>query len=253
MGSKQAEFHEAASLEFEAAFVWYLERSERAALRFVRELERAVASIVDSPERFPAAISGTRRCLLREFPFVVVYRELPSGILVIAVAHGAGARTIGKPDFKSYVAFIALLTRAAILFALGQLTQKSPLCTHVQLFLFIHSVKSAMMSGSLRARLPCLRVPILGYKFDTARGHQANKLAVAISAATSRALNPFAATHPQTARVTPFPATHTNSFAPKPFRCHTSGKQGGWGGRSIPPSTTETNLARQYLLLRRIA
>jgi len=88
MGNKQAEFHEAASLEFEAAFVWYLERSERAALRFVREFERAVASIVDSPERFPAAISGTRRCLLQGFPFAVVYRELPSAIQVIAVAHG---------------------------------------------------------------------------------------------------------------------------------------------------------------------
>jgi toxin ParE1/3/4 len=88
MASKQVEFHEAASLEFEAAFAWYFERSERAALRFAREVERAVASIADAPERFPAGASGTRRFLLQRFPFAVVYRELPSVIQVLAVAHG---------------------------------------------------------------------------------------------------------------------------------------------------------------------
>ncbi len=87
MESKPVEFHEAASLEFEAAFAWYFERSERAALRFAREVERAVASIADAPERFPAGTSGTRRFLLQRFPFAVVYRELPSVIQVLAVAH----------------------------------------------------------------------------------------------------------------------------------------------------------------------
>ena len=88
MANKHVEFHEAASLEFEAAFVWYLERSERAAVRFAREVERAVQSIADFPERFPADVRGARRYLLQGFPFVVVYRERSSAIQVIAVAHG---------------------------------------------------------------------------------------------------------------------------------------------------------------------
>lgn len=88
MASKQVEFHEAASLEFEAAFAWYFERSERAALRFARDVERAVAWIAAAPGRFPAGASGTRRLLLQRFPFAVVYRELPSVIQVLAVAHG---------------------------------------------------------------------------------------------------------------------------------------------------------------------
>lgn len=87
MGSKEVEFHEAASLELEAAFAWYLERSERAAMRFAREVERAVISIADAPERFPAGVHSTRRFLLQRFPFVVVYRERPSIIQVVAVAH----------------------------------------------------------------------------------------------------------------------------------------------------------------------
>ena len=87
MGSKRVEFHEAASLEFEAAFVWYLERSERAALRFAREVERAVATISDSPERSPSGPDKTRRFLLQGFPFILFYRVLPSTIQVVAVAH----------------------------------------------------------------------------------------------------------------------------------------------------------------------
>src|SRR5882762_2919957 len=116
-----------------------------------------------------------------------------------------------------------------------------------------------MTFGLLRAPiswLPCLRIPILGYKSETARSRQTHKnIAVAIAAAHSKALSPFAATHPEIARVTPFPATHTNSPVPKSFPCHTSEKQGGWGGPSLPPwsSTTDTNPARRYLLLRRIA
>ena len=88
MGSKEVQFHEAASLEYEAAFAWYFERSERAALRFAREVERAVASIAEAPERFPFGVQDTRRLLLQRFPFAVVYRELPSVIQVLAVAHG---------------------------------------------------------------------------------------------------------------------------------------------------------------------
>jgi toxin ParE1/3/4 len=88
MASRQVEFHEAASLEFEAAFEWYFERSERAAFLFAREVERAIAMIAEAPQRFPHGVSDTRRFLLQRFPFAVVYRELTSVIQVLAVAHG---------------------------------------------------------------------------------------------------------------------------------------------------------------------
>jgi len=100
MGSKALEFHEAADLEFEAAFAWYFERSERAALRFAREVERALTLISEALERFPAGVRGTRRFLLQRFPFALVYRELPSAIQVVAVAHGRRRPGIGKPGFS---------------------------------------------------------------------------------------------------------------------------------------------------------
>jgi toxin ParE1/3/4 len=88
MANKEVEFHEPASEEFEAAFDWYLERSASAAARFASELGRAISCIAEAPRRWPAGIHGTRKFVLRRFPFAVVYRELPSIIQVLAIAHG---------------------------------------------------------------------------------------------------------------------------------------------------------------------
>ncbi len=49
MASKAIEFHAEASLEFEAAFEWYLERSESVASRFAAEIDRAIQAIADAP------------------------------------------------------------------------------------------------------------------------------------------------------------------------------------------------------------
>lgn len=51
MTRKNVEFHEAASLEFEAAFKWYLERSAPVASRFAGELGRAISEISEFPQR----------------------------------------------------------------------------------------------------------------------------------------------------------------------------------------------------------
>jgi len=87
MTSKRVEFHEAAALEYQAAYDWYFERSEDAASRFAAEVEIAVGMIGEAPQRWPASTYGTRRVLLRRFPFAVIYREQPSAIQVLAVAH----------------------------------------------------------------------------------------------------------------------------------------------------------------------
>jgi plasmid stabilization system protein ParE len=44
--------------------------------------------IAEAPQRWPAGPHGTRKFLLHRFPFAVIYRELPSAIQVLAVAHG---------------------------------------------------------------------------------------------------------------------------------------------------------------------
>jgi toxin ParE1/3/4 len=51
-------------------------------------MNRAIASIAEAPQRWPSGSHGTRRFLFRRFPFVIVYRELPSMIQVLAITHG---------------------------------------------------------------------------------------------------------------------------------------------------------------------
>ena len=80
--------HPAAQKEAEEAARWYRERSARAAAEFVEELNRAIDDIRSAPQRWRAGIHGTRKFLLRRFPFALVYRELPSAIQLLAVAHG---------------------------------------------------------------------------------------------------------------------------------------------------------------------
>ena len=88
MARRFVEFHPEAITEAGAAAEWYRQRSQDAANRFLEELDRAIERIADAPSRWPAFRHGTRRFLLRRFPFSVVYREAGETVQVIAVAHG---------------------------------------------------------------------------------------------------------------------------------------------------------------------
>jgi plasmid stabilization system protein ParE len=77
----------AARLEAVEAFNWYFQRSEQAASAFLHELEHAIELIAESPQVWPVFERETRRCVLRRYPFSVIYREKGDAIEVIAVAH----------------------------------------------------------------------------------------------------------------------------------------------------------------------
>lgn len=95
MPTNSAEFHEEAAAEYDAAFDWYLGRSLDAALKFDAEVERALAQIVQAPRRWATGSHSTRRFLLRQFPFILTYRERSDGsIQIVAVAH-----TSRKPGY----------------------------------------------------------------------------------------------------------------------------------------------------------
>lgn len=81
-------FHPEAVEEAEAALIWYAKRSTRAAQRFLEELEFAIEVITEAPDRWPEFGHGTRRVILRRFPYLVIYRVLPDRVEILAVAHG---------------------------------------------------------------------------------------------------------------------------------------------------------------------
>jgi plasmid stabilization system protein ParE len=81
-------FHPEALAEVVAAAHWYRERSPAAGAAFQAEIDRAIDRIVRAPERYPPYVAGTRRFLLRRFPYAVIYRIGNPGIEIVAVAHG---------------------------------------------------------------------------------------------------------------------------------------------------------------------
>ena len=73
-----------------------MERSPDAALRFDAEVDRALGQIISTPKRWAAGSHSTRRFLLRQFPYILIYRERASSgdIQIVAVAH-----TSRKPGY----------------------------------------------------------------------------------------------------------------------------------------------------------
>jgi len=82
-------FHPAADEELLEATDWYVRRSATAAAGFVREIEHALARILEAPERYPLTRFGRRRFVLMSYPYDIVYRVTRSEIEIIAVAHHA--------------------------------------------------------------------------------------------------------------------------------------------------------------------
>jgi plasmid stabilization system protein ParE len=79
---------DAAEEEYTSSLRWYAERSKRAAEGFEVEFRRALESISQYPDRYPLCDDRHRFCLLKRYPFQVIYREVAEDRwLILAVAH----------------------------------------------------------------------------------------------------------------------------------------------------------------------
>ena len=78
---------EPAAAEGLAAADWYRERSTAAAAAFELAIREGLAEIAENPDAWPTHVEGTRRFLLRRFPFEIVYILRDSRVLVVAIAH----------------------------------------------------------------------------------------------------------------------------------------------------------------------
>lgn len=85
----EVKFHPEAEAEYDEARDWYEARSHQAAERFVTETDRVVKSIATAPGIFPMTRKGYRLALLHRFPYSLIYKERPDGILIVAVAHSS--------------------------------------------------------------------------------------------------------------------------------------------------------------------
>ncbi|MEX2683166.1 MAG: type II toxin-antitoxin system RelE/ParE family toxin [Candidatus Sigynarchaeota archaeon] len=84
---KSAIFLPDASRELEEAILFYEQRSGGLGKQFEEEIESAVKNIENDPALWPFFKGITRRCLLKRFPFAILYREETTKIIIVAVAH----------------------------------------------------------------------------------------------------------------------------------------------------------------------
>jgi toxin ParE1/3/4 len=88
MAAKPLEIHPSALAELKTPLSWYLERNETAADKFAAELDSAMDLLSATPKRWPTGEHGSRKFILRRFPFAIFYREQPAVVQVLAIAHG---------------------------------------------------------------------------------------------------------------------------------------------------------------------
>jgi toxin ParE1/3/4 len=80
-------FHLEASAEYEESIRFYRQARPGLQKRFVASVEEAIGRILEHPERWRMIEPDIRRCLVKVFPFSVVYSVQGDTIFIIAVAH----------------------------------------------------------------------------------------------------------------------------------------------------------------------
>jgi plasmid stabilization system protein ParE len=84
---KRARFVAPARREFLAEVAYYHTQDPGLGARFTAAVAEATVRALAFPLSGSRASKNTRRVFVRSFPFAVVYRPEPDGIVIIAVAH----------------------------------------------------------------------------------------------------------------------------------------------------------------------
>jgi toxin ParE1/3/4 len=80
-------FHPEAAIEFEEAVRYYMGRGDKLSDRFAASVRATIERILANPERWRALDDDVRRCLVRVFPYAVIYTLEHDYVLIVAVAH----------------------------------------------------------------------------------------------------------------------------------------------------------------------
>jgi len=90
----QISFLETAQGELDGAIEYYNRERDGLGDEFLVEVVRALDRVAAFPQAWHVFSKRTRRCLVKRFPYGIVYQCSEDGILVVAVAH-----LHRKPDY----------------------------------------------------------------------------------------------------------------------------------------------------------
>ena len=75
--------------EFDAAVDWYEQQRPGLGVSFLARVREVFGRVAANPRMHAAVYQGVRKAVVRRFPYVVLYREEPGEVVVIAVFHTA--------------------------------------------------------------------------------------------------------------------------------------------------------------------
>ena len=78
----------AAAADIEDAFEWYQTQRFGLGEEFREALRSTLNQIAENPQLYQVIHRGTRRALLKRFPYGVFFREYPQVIIVVACMRG---------------------------------------------------------------------------------------------------------------------------------------------------------------------
>lgn len=76
-----------AELEIDEAIRFYEIQQEGLGRRFYGELRSAIARILEFPSAWTRVGPNSRRCLLKRFPYAILFAVRKDEVLILAVAH----------------------------------------------------------------------------------------------------------------------------------------------------------------------
>ena len=76
-----------ADTDLEEIMDWYMNISEKIARRFTANLDKKLELVAALPDLFAADENGSRKMLLDDFSYAVVYKEYPDHVMVVSIAH----------------------------------------------------------------------------------------------------------------------------------------------------------------------
>lgn len=83
-----------AEIELDDAFEYYQSIMNGLGYRFIEEVSHSINRIKSFPSAYPNIGKASRRCLVRNFPYGLIYQEQENYILIVAVSN-----LHRKPDY----------------------------------------------------------------------------------------------------------------------------------------------------------
>ncbi|MGA1931632.1 type II toxin-antitoxin system RelE/ParE family toxin [Arcobacter sp. YIC-464] len=87
MNNLPIEFLKIAQIELDETFVYYENIQNDLGYRFINEVKESISLIQNYPNAWHNLSTRTKRCLVKNFPYGVIYQIRQNRILIVAIAN----------------------------------------------------------------------------------------------------------------------------------------------------------------------